>query len=82
MLTRGLIGVIFPVAILTLFVLATRGWNRRLGDTRKHSFEVPGDPSSSAFLVAAALYPIGLLVFHAMSPRMERAQLAEAAPVD
>src|SRR5205823_12082925 len=31
------------------------GWNRRLGDTRKHSFEVPGDPSSSAFLVAAAL---------------------------
>jgi len=30
----------------------TRGWNRRLaGD----GFEVPGDPSSSAFLVAAAL---------------------------
>jgi 4-amino-4-deoxy-L-arabinose transferase-like glycosyltransferase len=28
MLTRGLIGVIFPVAILTLFVLATRGWKR------------------------------------------------------
>jgi MFS transporter, ACS family, aldohexuronate transporter len=27
------------------------------------------------FLVAAALYPIGLIVFHVMSPRMERAQL-------
>jgi 3-phosphoshikimate 1-carboxyvinyltransferase len=33
-------------------VVDTRGWNRRLaGD----GFEVPGDPSSSAFLVAAAL---------------------------
>jgi 3-phosphoshikimate 1-carboxyvinyltransferase len=33
-------------------VIDTRGWNRRLaGD----GFEVPGDPSSSAFLVAAAL---------------------------
>jgi 3-phosphoshikimate 1-carboxyvinyltransferase len=33
-------------------VIETRGWNRRLaGD----GFEVPGDPSSSAFLVAAAL---------------------------
>lgn len=33
-------------------VVNTRGWNRRLaGD----GFEVPGDPSSSAFLVAAAL---------------------------
>jgi 4-amino-4-deoxy-L-arabinose transferase-like glycosyltransferase len=28
MLTRGLIGVIFPVAILILFVTATRAWNR------------------------------------------------------
>jgi len=28
MLTRGLIGVIFPVAILFLFVTATRAWNR------------------------------------------------------
>jgi len=26
MLTRGLIGVIFPVAIIALFVIATRGW--------------------------------------------------------
>jgi 3-phosphoshikimate 1-carboxyvinyltransferase len=33
-------------------VIDTRGWDRRLaGD----GFEVPGDPSSSAFLVAAAL---------------------------
>lgn len=30
----------------------TRGWNRRLAG---EGFEVPGDPSSSAFLVAAAL---------------------------
>ena len=28
MLTRGLIGVIFPVAILFLFIAATRSWNR------------------------------------------------------
>jgi 4-amino-4-deoxy-L-arabinose transferase-like glycosyltransferase len=28
MLTRGLIGVIFPVAILFLFIVATRSWNR------------------------------------------------------
>ncbi|GAC1700718.1 MAG: hypothetical protein NVS9B4_02630 [Candidatus Acidiferrum sp.] len=28
MLTRGLIGVIFPVAVILLFVLATRGWSR------------------------------------------------------
>ena len=34
------------------------------------------------FLVAAALYPIGLLVFHVMSPRMERAQVAKSAPVN
>jgi len=34
------------------------------------------------FLVAAALYPIGLLVFHIMSPRMERARLTELAPVN
>jgi 3-phosphoshikimate 1-carboxyvinyltransferase len=33
-------------------VIETRGWDRRLaGD----GFEVPGDPSSSAFLIAAAL---------------------------
>jgi len=30
----------------------TRGWNRRLAGT---DFEVPSDPSSSAFLIAAAL---------------------------
>ena len=28
MLTRGLVGVIFPVAILVLFIVATRSWNR------------------------------------------------------
>ena len=28
MLTRGLIGVVFPVAILTLFIILTRAWNR------------------------------------------------------
>jgi 4-amino-4-deoxy-L-arabinose transferase-like glycosyltransferase len=28
MLTRGLIGVIFPVAVLFLFIAATRSWNR------------------------------------------------------
>ncbi|MBZ5701195.1 MAG: glycosyltransferase family 39 protein [Acidobacteriia bacterium] len=28
MLTRGLVGVIFPVAVLGLFLLATRGWSR------------------------------------------------------
>ena len=28
MLTRGLVGVIFPVAIVGLFIIATRGWNR------------------------------------------------------
>jgi 4-amino-4-deoxy-L-arabinose transferase-like glycosyltransferase len=28
MLTRGLIGLIFPVAILFLFIVATRSWNR------------------------------------------------------
>ena len=28
MLTRGLVGVIFPVAIIALFVVATRGWRR------------------------------------------------------
>jgi 4-amino-4-deoxy-L-arabinose transferase-like glycosyltransferase len=28
MLTRGLIGVIFPAAIIGLFVIATRGWKR------------------------------------------------------
>jgi 3-phosphoshikimate 1-carboxyvinyltransferase len=32
--------------------IATRGWDRRLAGA---GFEVPGDPSSSAFLVAAAL---------------------------
>lgn len=34
------------------------------------------------FLVAAALYPIGLLVFHVISPRMERAQLAKSAAMN
>jgi 4-amino-4-deoxy-L-arabinose transferase-like glycosyltransferase len=33
MLTRGLVGVIFPVAILGLFIVVTRGW-RRLGELR------------------------------------------------
>ncbi len=33
-------------------VIDTRGWDRRLAGA---GFEVPGDPSSSAFLVAAAL---------------------------
>ena len=28
MLTRGLVGVIFPVAVLFLFIVATRSWNR------------------------------------------------------
>lgn len=28
MLTRGLVGVIFPVAILALFIVTTRSWNR------------------------------------------------------
>jgi 4-amino-4-deoxy-L-arabinose transferase-like glycosyltransferase len=28
MLTRGLIGVIFPVGVLSLFIVATRSWNR------------------------------------------------------
>jgi len=28
MLTRGLVGVIFPVAIIVLFVVVTRSWNR------------------------------------------------------
>jgi hypothetical protein len=28
MLTRGLVGVIFPVGIIGLFVIATHGWNR------------------------------------------------------
>src|SRR5437879_13865752 len=28
MLTRGLVGVIFPVAIIGLFIIATRGSNR------------------------------------------------------
>ncbi|HLK04719.1 MAG TPA: glycosyltransferase family 39 protein [Candidatus Acidoferrum sp.] len=33
MLTRGLVGVIFPIGILGLFILVTRGW-RRLGELR------------------------------------------------
>jgi hypothetical protein len=28
MLTRGLVGVIFPIAVLFLFIVATRSWNR------------------------------------------------------
>src|SRR6267154_2649621 len=46
MLTRGLVGVIFPVAILGLFVIVTRGW-RRLGELRLVS-------SSLVFLSIAA----------------------------
>ena len=33
----------------------TRGWDRRLAPGDGAAFEVPGDPSSSAFLIAAAL---------------------------
>jgi hypothetical protein len=28
LITRGLVGVVFPVAIIGLFIVATRGWNR------------------------------------------------------
>ena len=33
----------------------TRGWDRRLAPSGEAGFEVPADPSSSAFLIAAAL---------------------------
>src|SRR5882762_8327686 len=45
MLTRGLVGVIFPIGILGLFILLTRGW-RRLGELRLFS-------SSLIFLLIA-----------------------------
>jgi 4-amino-4-deoxy-L-arabinose transferase-like glycosyltransferase len=50
MLTRGLIGVIFPVGILFLFIVATRGW-RRLRELHLVS-------SSLIFLVVAAPWNI------------------------
>ena len=50
MLTRGLVGVIFPVGILGLFIIATRAW-RRLGELRLVS-------SSFVFLLIAAPWHI------------------------
>jgi 4-amino-4-deoxy-L-arabinose transferase-like glycosyltransferase len=50
MLTRGLIGVIFPVAILALFLTATRSWNR-WRELRLFS-------STAIFLVTAAPWHI------------------------
>ena len=50
MLTRGLIGVIFPVAILILFVTATRAWNRW---RELHLFS-----STAVFLLIAAPWHI------------------------
>jgi len=50
MLTRGLVGVIFPIGILGLFILVTRGW-RRLGELRLVS-------SSLIFLLIAAPWHI------------------------
>jgi 4-amino-4-deoxy-L-arabinose transferase-like glycosyltransferase len=50
MLTRGLIGVIFPVAILFLFIVATRSWNRW---RELHFFS-----SAAIFLLVAAPWHI------------------------
>lgn len=50
MLTRGLIGVIFPAAILFLFVAATRSWNRW---SELHLFS-----SAAIFLLVAAPWHI------------------------
>src|SRR5260221_5043636 len=50
MLTRGLVGVIFPVGILGLFIIATRAW-RRLGELMLVS-------SSFVFLLIAAPWHI------------------------
>jgi hypothetical protein len=50
MLTRGLIGVIFPVTILTLFLTATRSWNRW---RELHLFS-----STTIFLLTAAPWHI------------------------
>src|SRR5258706_795520 len=50
MLTRGLVGVIFPVGILGLFIIATRAW-RRLGELRLVS-------SSFVFLLIASPWHI------------------------
>jgi 4-amino-4-deoxy-L-arabinose transferase-like glycosyltransferase len=50
MLTRGLVGVIFPVAILFLFIVATRSWNRW---RELHLFS-----SSAIFLLVAAPWHI------------------------
>src|SRR5260370_13845264 len=50
MLTRGLIGVIFPVAVLVLFIAATRSWNRW---RELHLFS-----STAIFLIIAAPWHI------------------------
>jgi hypothetical protein len=50
MLTRGLVGVIFPMAILFLFVAATRAWNRW---RELHVFS-----SAAIFLLVAAPWHI------------------------
>src|SRR5216684_2049338 len=50
MLTRGLVGVIFPVAILALFIAATRTWNRW---RELHLFS-----SAAIFLLVAAPWHI------------------------
>ena len=50
MLTRGLVGVIFPVAILFLFIVATRSWSR-WRELRLFS-------SAAVFLLAAAPWHI------------------------
>jgi 4-amino-4-deoxy-L-arabinose transferase-like glycosyltransferase len=50
MLTRGLVGVIFPVAILFLFIAATRSWNRW---REVHLFS-----SAAIFLLVAAPWHI------------------------
>ncbi len=50
MLTRGLVGVIFPVAVLVLFIAATRSWNRW---RELHLFS-----STAIFLIIAAPWHI------------------------
>ena len=50
MLTRGLVGVIFPAAILFLFIVATRSWNRWR--------ELQLFSSAAIFLVVAAPWHI------------------------
>ena len=50
MLTRGLVGVIFPAAVLFLFIVATRSWNR--------SRELRLFSSAAIFLLVAAPWHI------------------------